>query len=46
MNLGKKLLISKRNCEKSAVKVVASGVHTAKLETKITYEGRRVSDWC
>jgi hypothetical protein len=30
-----KLLISKRNCkQKSAVKVVANGVHTAKLETE------------
>jgi hypothetical protein len=30
-----KLLISKRNCkQKNAVKVVADGVHTAKLETE------------
>jgi hypothetical protein len=34
MNL-EKVLISKRNCKrKSAVKVVANGVYTAKLETK------------
>jgi hypothetical protein len=29
---------------KSAVKVVANGVYTAELETKITYEGGRESD--
>jgi hypothetical protein len=44
MNL-EKLLISKQNRKrKSAVKVVANGVYTGKLETKITYEGGRESD--
>jgi hypothetical protein len=35
MSFGKKLLISKQNLkQKNAVKVVADGVHTAKLETE------------
>jgi hypothetical protein len=41
----KKLLISKLNCkQKSAVKVVADGVYTAKFQNKITNEGERESD--
>jgi hypothetical protein len=35
MSFGKKLLISKQNCmRENAVKVVADGAHTAKLETE------------
>jgi hypothetical protein len=35
MSFGKKLLIFKQNCKrKSAVKVVANGVHTVKHETE------------
>jgi hypothetical protein len=30
---------------KSAMKVVADEVYTAKFENKITYEGERESDW-
>jgi hypothetical protein len=42
---GKKLVISKQNRKrKSAVKVVADAVYTAKFENRITYEGKRESD--
>jgi hypothetical protein len=34
-----------RTGQKSAVKVVADGVYTAKFRNKITYEGKRESDW-
>jgi hypothetical protein len=38
----KKLMISNQNLkQKSAVKVVADGVYTAKFQNKITYEGKR-----
>jgi hypothetical protein len=38
-------MISKQNRKwKSAVKVVADGVYTAKFQNKITYEGERESD--
>ncbi len=41
----KKLTISKRNRKrKSAVKVVADGVYTAKFQNKINHEGKRESD--
>ncbi len=42
---GKKLLISKRNRKrKSAAKVVADGVYTAKFQNRITYQGEGESD--
>jgi hypothetical protein len=42
MSFGKKLLISKRNRKrKNAVKVVADGVHTAKLETENHLQRRK-----
>jgi hypothetical protein len=41
----KKLMISKQNRkQKSAVKVVADKVYTAKFQNKITYEGKSESD--
>jgi hypothetical protein len=41
-NKKKKLLISKRNCKReNAVKVVAHGVHTAKLETENHFQRRK-----
>ncbi len=42
---GKKLMLSKWNRkQKSAVKVVANAVYTAKFENRINYEGNRESD--
>jgi hypothetical protein len=44
MNLEKKTVdFWTKSSAKSAVKGVANGVYTAKLETKITYEGGRES---
>ncbi len=42
LNLERELLLFDRNRKR---KVVANGVYTAKLETEITYEGGRESDW-
>ncbi len=46
LNLERELLLFDRNRkQKSAVEVVPNGVYTVKLETEITYEGGRESDW-
>jgi hypothetical protein len=45
MNLGKNCLFLNEITSEKVCEVVANGVHTAKLQTKITYEGGRESDW-